>query len=63
MRRLTSETREKIESIINRLATGSNVSLKERILLSKYAIYLPFISGKIKKALLKRQLLENDGIL
>ncbi len=54
MRMLTTETRQRIESIIERLQKGQPVSLKERIQLKKYATYIPFVAGKLSQALRTR---------
>ena len=58
MRMLTTKTRIKIESIINRLASGKEVSLEERINLHKYAMHIPFLAGKLNQAMRKRDLVE-----
>ena len=63
MRLLTTETRMKLEEILNRLSNGSSVSLNERIELKKYSSHIPFIAGKLSQALKKRELLENDGLI
>ena len=54
MRMLTTETRRRIESIIERLASGESVALEERILLKKYSTYIPFFAGKVSQALRTR---------
>ncbi len=59
MRLLTTETRKRVESIINKLSQGSEVSLKERIELTKYSKHIPFIAGKLNQALYKRAELES----
>ena len=55
MRMLTTETRKKVENIINRLAQGDVISLSQRIELSKYARHIPFIAIKIDQALKTRE--------
>ena len=57
-RMLTTETRRRIEEIIERLATGDSVTLEERIHLKKYSIHIPFIAGKIRQAIRRREELE-----
>ncbi len=59
MRMLTTETRRRIEEIVNRLATGDSVTLEERIQLKKYSTYIPFVAGKVSQALRRRNLLDN----
>ena len=54
-RMLTTETRRRIEEIIERLATGHPVTLEERIQLKKYSIHIPFVAGKINQALKRRE--------
>ncbi len=58
VRMLTTQTRHRIEKIIERLGNGGNVSLRERILLNKYALHIPFIGIKIDKAHAKRNFQE-----
>ena len=53
---LTTETRRKIQEIIDRLASGQKVTLEERIQLKKYSIHIPFIAGKVNQALRRREL-------
>ena len=60
---LTTGTRRRIEEIIQRLAKGESVTLKERVELNKYSLYIPFIAGKVKKALRLRESLEANGLL
>ncbi len=55
LRMLTTETRKRIEEIIERLATGDSVTLDERIQLRKYSIHIPFVAGKIRQALRRRE--------
>ena len=62
VRSLTTENRRRIEEIISRLATGQPVSLMERIQLKKYALHIPFIASKVKIALARRELLEENGL-
>ena len=57
-RMLTTETRRRIEGIIDRLRKGEPVSLEERIQLKKYAIHIPFVAGKIEQALRRREAFE-----
>ena len=57
MRMLTTETRRRIEEIIERLSIGESVTLNERIQLRKYSIRIPFIAGKLSQALRNRDLL------
>ncbi len=52
-RMLTTDTRKKIEDIIDRIGNGRNVSLKERIQLNKYSKHIPFVAGKLSQALRK----------
>ncbi len=59
MRMLTTETRRRIEEIINRLASGKSVTLAERIQLKKYSIHIPFVAGKLTQALRARESFEN----
>ena len=54
MRIITTETRRKLENIISRLNSYEEVSLTERIELSKYSKHMPFIAGKLNQALKKR---------
>ena len=63
VRMLTTETRRRLEGILNRLGNGETVSLQERIQLKKYATHIPFIAGKLTQALRKRESLETDGII
>jgi len=51
---LTTDTRRRIEGIIERIANGQNVSLEERIQLKKYSMHIPFVAGKLSQALRKR---------
>tara|TARA_Y100001968_G_C19383864_1_gene731764 strand:+ start:226 stop:405 length:180 start_codon:yes stop_codon:yes gene_type:complete len=51
MRLLTTITRRRLESLIERLAQGENVTLEERIELKKYSLYVPYIAGKLNRAL------------
>ncbi len=63
MRMLSTNKRLEVEKIINRLSKGEEVSLNERIKLDKYALHIPFISRKIKLALLNRSVLEKEGLI
>ena len=63
VRMLTTETRRRIEEVLNRLGAGETVSLEERIQLKKYAIHIPFVAGKLTQALRKREALETDGLI
>ena len=47
---LTTTTRQKLENILNRVANGEKVSLKERIYLNNYADKDQTISNWLKKA-------------
>ena len=55
MRILTTETRRRIEEMIERLATGESVTLEERIQLNKYSLHIPFVAGKLTQALRRRE--------
>ena len=55
MRMLTTDTRRRIEGIIDRIANGQTVSLEERIQLKKYSIHIPFVAGKLSQAMRKRE--------
>ena len=59
IRMLTTKTRRRIESIIERLALGESVTLEERILLKKYSIHIPFVAGKLAQALRTREIFNN----
>ncbi len=63
MRILTTETRLRVEEIIQRMSIGEPVGLEERIQLNKYAIHFPFIAGMLSQALRKRETLESDGFI
>ena len=63
IRLLTTETRKRVEEIINRLATGKKVSLEERVQLRKYSTHIPFIAGKVTQALRIRASLDADGLI
>ncbi len=54
MRVITTETRRRLENIISRLNNYEQVSLTERIELSKYSKHIPFIAVKLNQALKKR---------
>ena len=54
-RMLTTETRRRIEGIIERLASGHSVTLEERIQLNKYSTHIPFLAGKLSQALRRRE--------
>tara|TARA_Y100001968_G_C19103180_1_gene593571 strand:+ start:284 stop:466 length:183 start_codon:yes stop_codon:yes gene_type:complete len=60
MRLLTTETRRKLEEIIDRLGSGQLVTLEERIKLKKYSIRIPFVAGKVAQALRKRASMDID---
>ncbi|AAQ00498.1 hypothetical protein EV11_0922 [Prochlorococcus sp. SS52] len=55
---LSTETRLRLEEIIDRLATGQTVSLEERIQLKKYSVHIPFVAGKVAQALRRREAFE-----
>ena len=55
MRKLTTDTRLRLEEIIERLGTGQPVSLEERIQLNKYSLHIPFIAGKVAQAHRRRE--------
>ncbi len=63
VRLLTTETRRRLEEVIERLGKGEEVSLKERIQLKKYATHIPFIAGKVTQALRKQESLNADGLI
>ncbi len=63
IRMLTTETRRKLEEILDRLSKGDLVTLQERIQLKKYAIHIPFIAGKLTQAHRQREALEADGLI
>ena len=63
LRMLTTETRRRLEQVLERLGNGEEVSLEERIQLKKYATHIPFIAGKLTQALRKRESLEKDGLI
>ncbi len=63
MRMLTKETRARLQEIITRLSDGGKVTLDERILLQKYSKYIPFVAGSVRQALLKREFLEEKGLI
>ncbi|WP_320668215.1 hypothetical protein [Prochlorococcus sp. MIT 1307] len=63
VRMLTTETRRRLEEIIERLGKGETVSLKERIQLKKYAIHIPFVAGKVAQAMRRRESLDADGLI
>mgnify|MGYP007063848138 CR=1 FL=1 len=63
VRFLTTETRRRLEEVIDRLGKGENVSLEERIQLKKYAVHIPFVAGKLTQAMRKRESLEADGLI
>ncbi len=54
IRMLTTDTRKRIESIIDRIAKGEHVSLEERIQIRKYSTHIPFVAGKVAQAFRKR---------
>ncbi len=53
MRYLTTPTRQKLNFIILKINKKENVSLSERIFLSKYLIRMPFLNSYIKEESLK----------
>ena len=55
VRMLTTDTRRRIEAIIDRIANGQDVSLAERIQLTKYSTHIPFVAGKLSQAIRKRE--------
>ena len=63
VRMLTTETRRRLEEVLTRLGNGVDVSLEERIQLKKYATHIPFVAGKLRQALRKRESLESDGLI
>ena len=63
VRLLTTNTRRRLEEIIDRIGKGEDVSLKERIQLEKYAVHIPFVAGKLTEAMRRRELLEADGLI
>ena len=63
LRILTTETRRRLEKVLERLGNGEEVSLSERIQLKKYATHIPFMAGKLAQALRKRESLELDGLI
>ena len=63
IRLLTTQTRRRLEEIIDRLRKGEDVSLEERIQLKKYAVHIPFLAGKITQAMRTRESLEAEGLL
>ena len=63
VRLLTTQTRRRLEEIINRLSMGEVVSLEERIQLKKYAIRIPFIASKISQAIQYRESLDKEGLI
>ena len=54
MRVITTKTRRKLENILSKLSNSEEVSLLERIELSKYSRHIPFIATKLNQALKKR---------
>ncbi len=63
MRMLTTETRNRLQEVLSRLANGHSVTLEERIQLQKYAKHIPFVSGLLLNALRRREELEKDGLI
>ncbi|ABX08763.1 hypothetical protein [Prochlorococcus marinus] len=63
MRLLTTETRRRLEALIDKISLGDSVSLKERIELDKYSKFIPFVAGKVNQALRKRKTLEEEGLI
>ncbi len=55
IRMLSTETRLRVEGIIQRIAAGEAVTLNERIQLRKYSNHIPYIAGKLNQALRKRR--------
>ncbi len=51
MRLLTTETRRKLECIIQKISLGEEVSLNQRIELQKYCMHIPYLRGKLAQAL------------
>ena len=62
IRMLTTETRRRLEKVLDRLEKGEAVSLEERIQLRKYATHIPFVAGKLIQALRRRESREADGL-
>ena len=60
---LTTKTRRRIEKILDRLGKGRTVELEEIIQVNKYALHIPFIAKKLKKAQEKRIYLEKNGLI
>ena len=54
IRMLTTDTRKRIEEMIDRIANGKHVSLEERIQLNKYSKHIPFVAGKLSQAIRRR---------
>ncbi len=54
---LSTDTRRRLEEIIDRLGSGESVSLEERIQLKKYSTHIPFIAGKVAQAHRRREAL------
>ena len=50
MKFLTTQTRNKIESLIHNINNGIPISLKESIELYKYGRHIPYLATKIKDA-------------
>ncbi len=63
VRMLTTNTRRRVESIIDRLANGQIVSLVERIQLKKYSLHIPFVASKVDQALRKREALDEEELV
>ena len=63
IRMLTTETRRRLEEVLDRLGNGKTISLEERIQLKKYATHIPFVAGKLTQALRKRESLKADGLI
>ena len=63
VRMLTTETRRRLEEVLERLGNGELVSLEERIQLKKYAVHIPFVAGKLTQALRRRKSLDADGLI
>ncbi len=55
VRMLTTDTRRRVENIIERIASGEHVTLEERIQLKKYSMHIPFVAGKVAQAIRRRE--------
>ena len=63
IRILTTETRRRLEKVLDRLGNGETVSLEERIQLKKYAAHIPFVAGKLTQALRRQESLHHHGLI